>query len=436
MTTEFAEAIFGATEGPPTEALFSLVPLADLAHVEPPAPNFLWDGYLPRGDVTLLSAHGGTGKSYLALMLVICNALGIPLFGKPVQQGNALFFSGEDPASLLRYRLKFIARAMGVSLAELVGKVHIIDATAGEPVLFHGINTKAGRSTATTPTYSGLTEFVEANAIDLVVIDNASDVYDGNEIARAEVRRFIRALRRFGEHRAVLLLAHVDKTTARGLTGGGDAYSGSTAWHNSVRSRLFLSREKDNGPLTLEHQKGNHGAKLQPPLRLVWPEGGVMVMDAPVNGFVQHIADGNHTKALLKLIHEYSGRGEYISTSTNSRANAAKLFAGEASYPRGLKPAEAFGLLRDAERAGLIERQAYRTADRKPHERWALTAGGCELIGVGPAPSAPSAPSAEVGTPTAVGAGTAPSAPSASARGVGVSARTKAAHAEGSGVTL
>jgi hypothetical protein len=35
-------------------------------------------------------------------------------------------------------------------------------------------------------------------------------------------------------------------------------YSGSTAWHNSARSRLFMVRNKD-GTLTLDHQKNNLG---------------------------------------------------------------------------------------------------------------------------------------------------------------------------------
>jgi hypothetical protein len=52
-------------------------------------------------------------------------------------------------------------------------------------------------------------------------------------------------------------------------------------------------------------------------------------------------------------------------------------------------------LLRDAERDGWLDREQYRDAGRKPHERWALTAAGCAAIGV--APTAPTAPTYGVG---------------------------------------
>ena len=51
---------------------------------------------------------------------------------------------------------------------------------------------------------------------------------------------------------AVCLLAHVDKTTSRNKKAeGGEGYSGSTAWHNSARSRIFMTRG-DDGLLTLD----------------------------------------------------------------------------------------------------------------------------------------------------------------------------------------
>jgi putative DNA primase/helicase len=70
---------------------------------------------------------------------------------------------------------------------------------------------------------------------------------------------------------AVCLLAHVDKNTSRNKKAdGGEGYSGSTAWHNSARSRLFMTRG-DDGLLTLEHQKSNLG-KRRETVTLEWPK--------------------------------------------------------------------------------------------------------------------------------------------------------------------
>jgi putative DNA primase/helicase len=396
----------GATEPPtpnPAGELFNVVPVADLAHVQPEAPAYWWAGYLPAGVVTLLGAHGGVGKSTLALMLLVCVAAGRELFGKPVRQGVALYFSGEDPASLVRYRLHTICRAMGVDPASLTGRLHILDATAGEPVLFHEATAQRSRVGATTPTYAALAEYIEAHGVDVLVVDNASDAFDASEIARSMVRAFMRALARIAQARggAVLLLAHVDKATARGLASGADAYSGSTAWHNSARSRLYLRRDAD-GSLMLEHQKLNVGGKPCDPLRLIWPEGGIPVLDAEPSGIVGAINERNHLRAVLKLIQEFTERGEPVSTATTSRTHAGRLLRGQPGFPQRLTDPALFDMLRQAERRELLKREHYRTATRKPGERWLLTLSGMAEVGI--APTAPTAPTSAVGAPSAEGA--------------------------------
>lgn len=141
-----------------------------------------------------------------------------------------------------------------------------------------------------------------------LIVDNASDTFDGNEIRRTEARGFVRGLRAPVRKQggAVLLLAHIDKSAAKGF-GGGGSYSGSTAWHNSARSRLVLKRE---------------------PLRLVWPDGGLPQVDAAASGMVLAIATDNNTRALLRLVHEFTQRGEFVSTATTSLTHAGKLARG------------------------------------------------------------------------------------------------------------
>jgi putative DNA primase/helicase len=387
-------------------ALFQVVPIDDLASARREPTSYWWDHYLPACVVTLLSAHGGTGKSMIGLMLAVSVALGLPLFGASTRRGKVAFFSGEDPGDLVRYRLHWICEKLAVDPAELDGHLHVLDATAGDPVLFHEVAAGGRRFGATTPAYSALQAYVESHAVDVLIVDNASDAFDASEIDRAKVRGFMRALARLAQVRsgAVLLLAHVDKGTSRGERSGTEGYSGSTAWHNSARSRIYLSRDKD-GALLLEHQKSNLG-RLRDPVSLEWPHDGLPQLVVPLSPVVQGIADRNDTRAALAVLHEFHGRGEYVATSAQSPSNAARVLGTDPAFPRR-KPAEVFNLLRDAERRGLIERQQYRNTDRKERERWALTAAGCNLIGK-PAPSAPSAPSDE---PSAPSAGGAPSAP-------------------------
>ena len=92
-------------------------------------------------------------------------------------------------------------------------------------------------------------------------------------------------------------------------------------------------------------------------------------------------------RALLKLLHEFTAEARWVTTATTSRTNAAKLFAQEPSYPKGLKASEVLARLRDAERDKLIERVQFKGEDRKPRERW-LTKAGLEFIGAATAATA------------------------------------------------
>lgn len=392
----------------PAGVVLPRVDLGELEHVLPTAPEWYWAGYVPAGHVTLFGGHGGMGKSTVALMLAVAMCTGRELFGQPTKACRVLFYSAEDGADMLRSRLARIVRAMALTGEELRDRLHVVDATLIDPVLFADRRIAGVQVGDVTPAYEALQTYVDENDIDAVFIDNLSDVYGADENQRAAVRAFMRALKQLAPNRAitVVLLAHVDKTTARGLASGADSYSGSTAWHNSARSRLLLKATSD-GALELVHEKCNV-ARRQDPIRIEWPTDGLPGVDSPPSGFSAGLQDKLDQRALLSLIHDReslgTGSGKWVATSQNSANNAVKLFHGERTFPSRRKPSEIFRLLSSAEHQGLIARVEYRTGDRKVRERWALTPSGLALIG---APGAPGAPGGAVGAPVS------PSAPPA-----------------------
>jgi RecA-family ATPase len=103
----------------------------------------------------------------------------------------------------------------------------------------------------------------------LVVRDTAADLYGGDEIKRSQVRHFIGMLRATSiKHDcAVLLLAHPSVAGMKDGTG----YSGSTAWNNSVRSRLYLTSGEGDARV-LKTVKSNYGKKGGE-LHLEWRDG-------------------------------------------------------------------------------------------------------------------------------------------------------------------
>jgi hypothetical protein len=419
---QLAEAVAGRTRA------FVSVPVADVMDAQPPAPSFWWGNLVPAGAITLWSGHGGSAKSYVCLMLACAMALGRPLFGEATRRGRVAYYSAEDPASVVRYRLHVICRAWGVDPAELDKWLIVLDATRADPVLFRESQAGGIRFAAPTQAYGDLRAHLVAEGIEVLVVDNASDAYDASEIDRAKVRAFMRALVRLvPEHGAVVLLCHVDKASARGDRGTGEAYSGSTAWHNSARSRIAQSRDKGSGDIVLEHQKGNHcDGPLHAVIRLTWPSGGVPDLDKPVEGVVKRIAEENDARALLRLVHEFTERGEYVTTATTSRTHAAKLLKGERTYPRALADREVFDLLRQAERRGWLAREEVRGPNRHPRQVWKVTPAGAARAAIHlAAPTAPTARTSDVDAPGAESAEACADCADFGARGVGGNARAE-----------
>lgn len=427
-----AELLNNASEPDKPVPLLKPVSVADVWTNVAPPPEFAWDGYLPHGEVSLFGAHGGTGKSTVALMLAVAVATGRPLFGVPTVPAPAIFVSLEDGANIVRHRLAGICRAWGINPHTLGGRLHIVDGTEN-PELFSADNRGAGQ---VTEAYLELAQMAQMAHPGLIVVDNASDAFGGDEINRRQVRGFMRALGQVARLTdcAVCLLAHVDKGTSRGVDARNtesrntEGYSGSTAWHNSARSRLFMARAKD-GLLTLEHQKSNH-AKLREPITLVWPDGGLPMLagDVPnfdgLNARAQGRADDTAAAALLALLAEFEGREQYASPAPQARNNVHALLRVEPSFQRLKLNRDATArIVNQCQRAGWIESLDYRSPDRKQRQRWTVTQQGREFAGL-PAPTAPTAPTSNEGAHSAQGTdGGAPTAPTY-VGGVGDRART------------
>ena len=403
---------------------FPRVSISDIYTAPSPEPAFIWAGRVPRGHVTLLGAHGGVGKSMLALQLGVAVCLGADFLGASTEPGRVLFFSGEDGGPVLRHRLGFIAHHFDASPHRLAESLVILDAT-DEPALYREVSQFGIKTGEPTPGFYRLAEIIEEVRPSLVIVDNASDVFEASENDRASVRGFMRQLRQLfpdgTEPPAMLLLAHIQKAAVGSR--GGESYSGSTAWHNSARSRLALTADRDDpARLTLSHDKLNLGPRTAEPLRLVRSHTGLLMVDESTDrqdglgpdGFVEP------THAILGLLGDFHRRGEHVSASQTAHTNAWKLLRPEPSFPKRAFPAAGpfFASLRQMERDELIAKSSYTDGYRKERQEWLLTAKGWESIGES-APSAPSAPSYDESAPNAVPPEGAPSAPSYGVEGMG-----------------
>ena len=234
-------------------------------------PMYFVDMWIPQGEVTLFSGHGGSGKSYVALTLAVHIALGIDFGDLPVTQAIAYFLSAEDRVTTLNRRLDPIcahlkhADGSQVRVAHLQGKLFIVDATKEQRRSLY--------AREKTQELAKLAKHVRAVNAQVVFVDNASNAFTGNEIDRNEVTNFLQAMQMYvaGDEGAVVMISHVSKAAAAGTAA--EDYSGSTAWHNGTRSRLSLipGKRVEGKPktLTIEQSKATHSDSA-PPLAMVW----------------------------------------------------------------------------------------------------------------------------------------------------------------------
>lgn len=237
------------------------IDLSALAATEPQAPAFIVPDWLPAGEVTLLAAHGGTGKSATALHLAVCLRTGRNFHGLPVEVRGVDLVSFEDAEPVIHWRLHRVCRALGVDMASVAKGMRIFDGTKCVSAWFargeHG-------TYGPTLSFHKMAERIGGPAR-VVIVDGSSDTFAGSEIDRAQVKAFIRMLRRLvAEDGGLLLLAHVDKPAAKAPTES-LGFSGSTGWHNGVRCRWFMYRETDEDGtegenVVIEVRKSNYGS--------------------------------------------------------------------------------------------------------------------------------------------------------------------------------
>jgi RecA-family ATPase len=162
----------------------------------------------------------------------------------------------------------------------------------------------------------------------LVIIDTLADTFGGNEIIRNQVRTFINGClglicKEIGA--TVILCGHPSQS---GLSSG-SGYSGSTAWNNSVRARLYLTKPDDEDAEPTERilsTKKQNYATSDGAIDLYWSHG----MFKPVEkfgGVVGNIEKNNHEQVFLKCLDALIERKTVISDSKNSPTYAPKYMA-------------------------------------------------------------------------------------------------------------
>lgn len=218
------------------------------------------DGWMPKGEVTLLYGDGGVGKSLLAMQFATCAAIGRPWLGQVTRPSRVMGFFCEDSEEELFRRQTDINRALGIACTDL-SNLRLFSRKHFDNVF--ALWDRQTGALKLQPVWHQLAEAAKAFGADVLIVDTIADVFAGSEIDRAQVSAFVKScLGRLAQEigGSVLALGH---PSVSGKSSG-QGTSGSTAWSNAARSRLYLEHPKgaDRGNTrVLRGMKSNYGPK-------------------------------------------------------------------------------------------------------------------------------------------------------------------------------
>ena len=176
--------------------------------------------------------------------------------------------------------------------------------------------------------FSDIVTKIDAERPRVVILDTLADLYAGNENDRAQSRMFIGQLRKVSVdyQTTIVLLSHPSLTGMASGTGT----SGNTAWSNSVRSRLYMQRIKEDGyeadksARKLTVMKSNYG-ETGTEILMHYVEG-YFEAEATVDALDRKSIDSKADRVYLKLLALHTQKSMRVSPNPSANNSACTVF--------------------------------------------------------------------------------------------------------------
>lgn len=279
---------------------------------------------IPVGEPGIMSGDGGTGKTKLGLQLAAAIPAGLRdwIGGTIDAEGPAIVFSAEEKLKEMHRRTWDVLDHRGLSFKDLHGGLHFI--CGQEDVVLGAVD----RNGIVQPTMSllRLEKTIAAIRPAFVMIENAADVYNGNESDRTNVTRFVRhVLGRLTSScdSTIMLIQH---PSVSGLNDG-TGRSGSTGWNNAGRWRnnfIKITDEDDNTLRQYHVVKSNYGPDGEK-IKLRW-DRGVFVPVGTIPTPARAAAENAAERAYLDCLDAATAQGLNVFPGTG-KGYAPRVFA-------------------------------------------------------------------------------------------------------------
>jgi hypothetical protein len=309
------------------------LPVTSWDGVAIPDREWIVEDIIPARAVTLLSGDGGLGKTLLVQHLAIGIGIGAQSWlGKVISVGASpvLLVHCEDDENEIHFRFDKIRASYNVRFSDM-RNVHTISLVGEKQSL--AVKDQKGEVEAT-PLFISLKAEVARIRPRVVVIDTAANVCIIDERDRSQVSASINLLRSLCTLYGctVILLSHPSMAGRREGTGE----SGSTAWNNSVRSRLYLrspKREDDGAPRDvdarqLEVMKSNYGKSGEVINLRYSKEDGIFILDSGAAKRATDQPTPEACDAFLKILWKVQAEGgKELSDKARAQNFAPKILA-------------------------------------------------------------------------------------------------------------
>ena len=236
-----------------------------------PAEDWLIEPIIPRNQLVVIFAPGGTGKSLLALYIAAALATGREIFAEPKPPTSVLYLDYEMSQAVLHERLT----AMGYNKDTDLTNLHY----ASLPPISSLDKPEGAKQ---------ICDLARACQAELIIIDTFARAVEGAENDADTVRNFYRwtAINLKQEGRSLMRIDHAGKDLKKGARG-------TSAKNDDVD--LVWQMTKVDGQLVLLRQKHRH----------TWiPERINLIIHNQTQMFTQDIKGGERLSQAIKMLEE------------------------------------------------------------------------------------------------------------------------------------
>jgi RecA-family ATPase len=285
---------------------------------------------IPLRQTSLLSGEGGAGKGLVTLHLCCAHPLGRDWLGSLPEPGPAIFMECEDEENEIHIRLASIARHYRVSFQDLLKNGRHLLSFAGRDAVLATVSRQG--KVEPTSLYGQILQAAGDIKPKMIGIASSANVFAGNESDRNQVQQFVGLITALAiaANGSVQLISHPSLTGISSDTG----LSGSTAWHNAVRSRIYMrgvkpeaGEQPDDDLREIVFKKNQYGNLAD---RIVLRYQNGMFLPVPGIATLDRLAQqARAQQVFIDLLKRFTSENRNVSANPG-RGYAPSAFVGEA----------------------------------------------------------------------------------------------------------